>query len=99
MLKIKDNVDLKELEKYGLFPYYSQSTGEIDGYVQKYGYPFVDTAKRPFIATKKVKKGIIKWRTSIVFGLSVRVPENSRNEEIFLDTLYDLIKDGLVEKI
>ena len=98
MLKIKDNVDLKELEKYGLVPYYNQSTGEIDGYEQRYGCPFVDTTKRPFIATKKVKKGIIKWRTSIVFGLSVRLPENTGNEEIFLDTLYDLIKDGLVVK-
>ena len=29
MLKIKDNVDLKELEKFGLKPKYDEDTGEI----------------------------------------------------------------------
>ena len=30
MLKIKDNIDLKELEKYGIYPYYicNTRTGE-----------------------------------------------------------------------
>ena len=32
MLKIKDNVDLKELEKFGLTPRYNQFNGEIDRY-------------------------------------------------------------------
>ena len=29
MLKIKDSVDLKELEKFGLKPKYEEDTGEI----------------------------------------------------------------------
>ena len=32
MLKIKDNIDLKELEKYGFKPRYNVDTGEIVEY-------------------------------------------------------------------
>lgn len=32
MLKIKDNVDLKELEKFGFEPRYSEFTGKIKSY-------------------------------------------------------------------
>lgn len=35
MLKIKDNVDLKELEKYGFEPRYSEITGKIVRYVKE----------------------------------------------------------------
>ena len=34
MLKIKDNVDLKELEKFGFEPRYSEMTGKIIRYVR-----------------------------------------------------------------
>lgn len=30
MLKIKDNVDLKELEKFGFKPRYNQNTGKLE---------------------------------------------------------------------
>ena len=33
MLKIKDNVDLKELEKFGFEPRYSEITGKIVRYI------------------------------------------------------------------
>ena len=32
MLKIKDEVDLKELEKFGFKPKYSEDTGELNEY-------------------------------------------------------------------
>ena len=32
MLKIKDNVDLKELEKFGFKPKYDEDTGKIKAY-------------------------------------------------------------------
>ena len=32
MLKIKDNVDLKELEKFGFRPKYNEDNGELNGY-------------------------------------------------------------------
>lgn len=30
MLKIKDNIDLKELEKFGFKPRYNQNTGKLE---------------------------------------------------------------------
>lgn len=63
MLKIKDNVDLKELKKYGLQPFYNINDGSIDGFIQKYGYPYVDEKKRPFIKfNRRLKKNNI-WKT------------------------------------
>ena len=35
MLKIKDNVDLKELEKFGFKPKYNEDTGEVCAYEKK----------------------------------------------------------------
>ena len=77
MLKIKDNVELKELEKFGLrytidkdenewldFP---EISGTLDCYFDKSKY-LVDE-----------------------YGLKVDSED--------LDALYDLIKDGLVEKV
>ena len=49
MLKIKDNVDLKELEKYGFEIKYNEDTGEPYLIYQKWGYPFCDSVKEPFI--------------------------------------------------
>ena len=34
MLKIKDNVDLKELEKFGFEPRYNEITGKIARYIK-----------------------------------------------------------------
>ena len=80
MLKIKDNVDLKELEKYG-FKYYEK------------------------VYVKEIE------RAEPIFGLGeskkIYVDDDSRNisigiglydTDIELDTIYDLINDGLVEK-
>ena len=40
MLKIKDNVDLKELEKFGFIPKYDTDTGRLCTY-KHYEYEFV----------------------------------------------------------
>lgn len=86
MLKIKDNVDLKELEKYG----------------------FVDD--KIYGRKVKVKKMMTKekWNAEIVEidlitgQLQIFVDdeyyETYTNSDT-LDFIYDLIKDGLVEKI
>jgi hypothetical protein len=72
MLKIKDNIDLKELEKYGFEPY-------------EYGYCTEDT----YVAN--ISDYYFKERI---------ICENSHEStETYADTLYDLIKDGLVEKV
>ena len=76
MLKIKDNVDLKELEKYG-FDYFDETYSkweESEGY--DIGYS-IDIANR-----------IIRISFS-TFDMLVKIDS----------TLYDLIKNGLVEKV
>lgn len=69
MLKIKDNVDLKELEKYG--------------FKKKYYYNAICIVRED-------------RKHDIFFDLKTR-------KLLFVncgyDTLYDLIKDGLVEKV
>ena len=72
MLKVKDNVDLKELEKYGFD--LEQTKDEFD---QIYGFD----------------KGLLFYKDSKIIIL----PWNNQNTA--LDKLYDLIKDGLVEKV
>ena len=66
MLKIKDNVNLKELEKYGFD--LEQTKDEFD---QIYGFD------------KDSKIIILPWN----------------NQNTALDTLYDLIKADLIEKV
>lgn len=103
MLKISEDVDLKELEKFGFIILYDAYTGEPDKLYQKWGYPFCDPTAKPFIKFIKMKK---KKKTKILyknikssFGMSVSYPQNRCNEEIFLDTIYDLIKADLVVKV
>ena len=78
MLKIKDNVDLKELDKYGFartktYEWYEKIV-EYD-YNQRIYYYVLDKDRRIEISTYD--------------GYDNKLD----------DTLYDLIKDGLVEKV
>ena len=78
MLKIKDDVDLKELEKYG-FEYFINGCGTY-GYSLKTSYGF-------YTIVEKDKENFCKiWERRIPSGIN-------------LDLLYDLIKDGIVEKV
>lgn len=77
MLKIKDNVDLKELEKYG----FEKRTW---GYYQKFNYEYYN-----------VKIDIESDRVYIII-------HNDYNDDYSCyipDVIYDLIKDGLIEKV
>ena len=79
MLKIKDNVDLKELKKYGFKEnwYYGLSYIRVkDEYPL---YAVVITTKHRYIQIRDGEFG------NIASSLQ--------------DLLYDLIKDGLVEKV
>ena len=79
MLKIKDNVDLKELEKYG-FKYYAML------YMKE-----IIRGEDDLIEKKTIYVEELNRRLSIKNGLF--------NVDIELDTLYDLIQAGLVEKV
>ena len=86
MLKIKDNVDLKELEKYGI----------------KKGYklPILVSKTTEYEVMSIDKDRVINigrdlwWSHEYYYGFVT--PEDKKGGE---DILYDLIKAGLVEKV
>ena len=80
MLKIKDNVDLKELEKYG-FQYYEKV------YVKE-----IERAEPLFGLGESKKIYVDDDSQNISIGIGLY------DTDIELDTIYDLINDGLVEK-
>lgn len=80
MLKIKDNVNLKELEKYGFKLKYNENNG------------------KPF----SYEKEFIGWnrRSDITIYIEYREINCYIEEEMeIIETLYDLIKANLVEKV
>lgn len=78
MLKIKDDIDLKELENYGFKKQYDIDTGNLRRYQHKdFEFVYVFVKDRELTAT------------SVEYGEPRRIN----------DLLYDLIKDGLVEKV
>ena len=97
MLKIKDNVDLKELEKYGATFYYDTNTGKIKEIWlvnDKYkGGSFWCNLK---FKKNEIKEGLFFRKKGIFYILDYVDNHNFYNK---IDVLYDLIKDGLVEKV
>ena len=82
MLKIKDGVKLKELEKFGF---------KYDKDTETYYKNCVGTFNKFIVSTKDdldVCKGQIIFHN-----------ESNFSTTLYLDTLYDLIEKGLVEKI
>ena len=80
MLKIKDNVDLRELEKFG-FEYLKK----VENPQKKYCY---------FISANVGQNGIMIYDDRIVRNVGADCILRETN-----DTLYDLIKADLVEKV
>ena len=96
MLKIKDNVDLKELEKYGFKILYDENTGQPkELFKQYYGWFYERRTKISF------KKGFVLDLSfpKKKIWLSNFYKYDTNDLHLWQDTLYDLIKDGLVEKV
>ncbi len=94
MLKIKDNVDLRELEKFGFKPKYDEDTGKITSYekkIEKREYlglrVTLETIHSKIRIFKAFRQEKVEWRI------------NQYNDYFDIDTLYDLIKADLVEKV
>lgn len=86
MLKIRDGIDLKELEKYGF---------EVFGkFARKIFWENFDGISLEEDTWLCIDNGVV-WL--------IEQGAKESNERYFgnpqLDTLYDLIKDGLVEKV
>ena len=101
MLKIKDNIDLKELEKYGLKPKYDEYTGEIITYYSQSKYDFKNAVERILHFNKKENKFLIfhKRDNFMLDDYAFIRSSYGRNNSCNFDLLYDLIKADLVEKI
>lgn len=91
MLKIKDNVNIKKLKGYGFKPKYDEDTGEIIAYekvnnkVEYMGLRIkLEETKSKIRVFKRTRKG---WLI------------NPYKELFDIDTLYDLIQAGLIEKV
>ena len=85
MLKIKDNVDLKELEKFGM-----KYSGGSECYVDDYVYSYLT------IYTTDKNKEIIVDVSPVSFG---DVKGSKKIYDNAMSILYDLIKADLVEKV
>lgn len=95
MLKIKDDIDLKELEKYGFKILYDENTGQPkELFKQYYGWFYERKTKISF--RKGFKLGVGFPKKKIWLSNFFKYDTNDLN--LWQDTLYDLIKDGLVEK-
>ena len=82
MLKIKDDVDLKELEKYG-----------FDVEKENYIYKVTNCANYKFDGLD-----LIIFEEKILTDLKTHHYFNFKDDSAY-DTLYDLIKADLVEKV
>ncbi len=85
MLKIKDIVDLKELEKFGFKPKYNEDTGKIERYI--YNNSMVinikDRKMYPFRKYNEYSEIDLEYFKA----------------DFVEEALYDLIKADLVEKV
>lgn len=86
MLKIKDNVDLKELEKYG-FEY----DFKLNYYVKRINYQFYYREIVVFINNPNFKVRELKVYSSVI--------QDNPNEKWLESNIQDLIKANLVEKV
>lgn len=94
MLIIKRDVDIKELKKYSIYPRY-----ECDEHTGKTRIYCLDYQRYTFrkLRFKKIKKRIAKIKYTTLDAWCLVIEDDIK--ELDLDILYDLIKDGLVEKV
>lgn len=86
-----NDVNLKELENFGFKPKYDEDTGKINAYVKH----IKETEHEGlFIKLEKSKSKIRIFRRS---DTDWRI--NAYQDRFDIDTLFDLIQAGLVEKI
>lgn len=109
MLKVKDDVNLEELRKFGFKPKYDSDTGEIVYYYKAYyadkscfveGRQYTEYQIR--INTKTVKVSTWGWhkKKNIKRKFTYdRPPIYSDGIEHFVDIIFDLIQAGIIEKV
>lgn len=100
MLKIKDNVDLKELEKFGLEPIWDCNS--------KTGETFIRCIVSSRYSGKYGNLSLIKTKRKGLHIMEKIISKNNNHLSLYrfkddtyidIDLLYDLIKADLVEKV
>lgn len=108
MLKIKDNVDLKELEKFGFKPRYDEDTGELKEYfyvnkkeTSSDGFLGIFVKKEQITKKVKIRFTFLRDKFGVPKVKDGRrwILDNYRYYCTDLDKIYDLIQAGLVEKV
>ena len=103
MLRIKDDVDLKELEKYRFKPRYNSDTGEIMYYYREYSkYPEFRDDKwcsrvEIYTDTKQIKSERHHRRIENKREFRAIIGKLSDEFDV-VHILFDLIQAGIVEK-
>ena len=100
MLKIIDNADLKELEKFGIYPEYICNTRTGETKIVAYTLDERMTFNRLKFKKKTKRIANIKPKSLYIEPVEYElVLSEEPDERIDLDKLYGLIKAGLIEKI
>lgn len=93
MLKIRENVDLKELEKFGFFSdfEYQTSYSEDFEFENQVIYEMGHSRRGQFYF-------ILIDKSSLVMSVYATEPDGSGSNIAMSDVIFDLIQAGLVEK-
>lgn len=94
MLKIKDNVDLKELEKFGFVRTNDTTYFKLE---ENNNWEEFETVIIVNPLNREIPNEIVYYTDTITDG--VELDENNMQLVSTMDTLYDLIKADLVEKV
>lgn len=99
MLKLKDDIDFKKLMKYGFKPKYDEDTGKIVKYIlngksEVYSNEIILAINKSLIPNTyaTILDNRVIWKIEIALGLTNNIADEA------LDTIYEMIKDGIIEK-
>lgn len=91
-LRIKDSIDLKELEKFGFKAKYDEDSGKVCAYQKK-----CEKDVGGLLITITETTSLIRIYRAFI-GKNIEWRINKYNDYFDIDTLYDLIQAGLVVK-
>ena len=105
MLRIKKEIDLKELEKFGFIPYYDCDTGKVKYYYKMiydrrwYSKKYAEYCIKIDYDDYNYQEIGFKTKKEVKRLIKLQKAEEGNAYNVFFDTLYDLITAGYVEKV
>ncbi len=93
MLKIRNGVDFYKLAKFGFRPKYNEDTGIVERYIFE-GFRCTKTDSEPISVLKiEIARKLPTKRTEPITWQVTYIESDA------IDIIYDLIKEGIVEKV